>query len=182
MTSTCAARCNTLLHLLKSSIGKITTLSDRINLKINKFSVCVVHTLVFVEEAAELLESHLIAALTKDTQHVILIGDHQQLRPTTSVYKLAKMYKMDISLFERMINNGINGKMLKIQHRMRPEFANLIRPSIYKDLLDHDNVLLYPDMMGIDKNLLFFNHSNPETTVKTKKKSKKKTKNWPIAI
>lgn len=118
-----------------------------------------------VEEAAELLESHLVAALTTDTQHVILIGDHQQLRPSTSVYKLAKLYNMDISLFERMINNGMNGSILKVQHRMRPEFANLIRPQIYKELLDHDSVLVYPPMVGIDKNLLFLNHSNAESTV-----------------
>lgn len=29
---------------------------------------------MFVEEAAELLESHIVAALTKETQHLILIG------------------------------------------------------------------------------------------------------------
>lgn len=72
---------------------------------------------------------------------------------------------MDISLFERMINNGMNGSILKVQHRMRPAFANLIRPKIYKDLLDHDSVLAYPPMVGIDKNLLFLNHSNAESTV-----------------
>jgi superfamily I DNA and/or RNA helicase len=34
-----------------------------------------------VEEAAEILEAHVITALSQRTKHVILIGDHKQLRP-----------------------------------------------------------------------------------------------------
>ncbi|KFM65147.1 NFX1-type zinc finger-containing protein 1, partial [Stegodyphus mimosarum] len=37
--------------------------------------------IVIFEEAAEVLEAHVITSLMKDTEHVILIGDHQQLRP-----------------------------------------------------------------------------------------------------
>lgn len=36
---------------------------------------------VIIEEAAEVLESHIVAALSAGTQHLILIGDHKQLRP-----------------------------------------------------------------------------------------------------
>lgn len=138
MTSTCAARSNTLLHMLKPPI-------------------------VFIEEAAEILEPHIIAALSNETQHLILIGDHKQLRPTTSVYKLAKQYKMDISLFERMVNNGINSVKLNVQHRMRPEIANLIRPTIYKELTDHELVAKYPNVLGITKNVFFITHNELET-------------------
>lgn len=56
----------------------------------------------------------------------ILPGDHKQLRPSTSVYELARKYNMDISLFERMINNGINCHTLAVQHRMRPEVVLFI--------------------------------------------------------
>ena len=148
---------------------------------------------VFVEEAAEMLESHIVAALTKETQHLVLIGkcshfivsrsilnclhllicknfsflgDHQQLRPTTSVYQLAKKYNMDISLFERMLNNGINCTQMNVQHRMRPIIANLIRPSIYKDLTDHECVKNFSQILGIDKNVFFLTHKNAETKVK----------------
>lgn len=37
--------------------------------------------IVVVEEAAELLESHVLTSLTPETQHLIMIGDHKQLRP-----------------------------------------------------------------------------------------------------
>lgn len=43
---------------------------------------------MFVEEAAELLEAHVLASLSEHTQHLILIGDHEQLRPKPDVYEL----------------------------------------------------------------------------------------------
>lgn len=39
--------------------------------------------LVIVEEAAEVLEAHTIITLSRACQHLILIGDHQQVRPDT---------------------------------------------------------------------------------------------------
>lgn len=35
---------------------------------------------VIVEEAAEVLEAHTITTLSKECKHLILIGDHQQVR------------------------------------------------------------------------------------------------------
>lgn len=94
-----------------------------------------------------------------------ITGDHQQLRPTTSVYKLAQQYHMDISLFERMINNNLHCVTLTTQYRMRTEIANLIRPMIYKDLIDNDNVHRYPNVIGVEKNLFFIDHNNLESAV-----------------
>ncbi|XP_055377794.1 NFX1-type zinc finger-containing protein 1 isoform X2 [Condylostylus longicornis] len=138
MTTTYAARCNVLIQLLKTPI-------------------------VLIEEAAEVLESHIVAALTKNTQHLILIGDHQQLRPTTSVYRLSQKYNMDISLFERMINNRLNCVCLNKQHRMRPEIADLIRGTIYKQLHDHDIVTKYKKINGMAKNMFFITHNSSES-------------------
>lgn len=73
---------------------------------------------------------------------------------------------MDVSLFERMINNNLHKVSLNTQYRMRPEIANLIRPMIYKDLIDNENVSRYPDVVGMEKNLFFINHSNPESSVR----------------
>lgn len=96
---------------------------------------------------------------------VSFIGDHQQLRPTTSVYKLAQQYHMDISLFERMLNNNLHSVTLTTQYRMRTEIANLIRPMIYKDLIDNENVHRYPNVIGMEKNLFFIDHNNLESAV-----------------
>uniref|UniRef100_A0A336KVA5 CSON000262 protein n=1 Tax=Culicoides sonorensis TaxID=179676 RepID=A0A336KVA5_CULSO len=137
MTTTFAARCHALLELLEIPI-------------------------VIIEEAGEILESHIVASLTPKTEQVILIGDHYQLRPSTSVYRMAKTLKMNISLFERMINNDMNYVQLKQQHRMRPEIAELIRDTIYPDLIDAPNVLTYPNVKGMSRNLYFVTHQNLE--------------------
>lgn len=36
---------------------------------------------VIVEEAAEILEAHVLACLTSHVKHLVMIGDHKQLRP-----------------------------------------------------------------------------------------------------
>ena len=69
------------------------------------------------------------------------VGDHKQLKPSPTVYQLAKDYHLDLSLFERMVNNGLPVKTLNIQHRMRPEVSKYIRGHIYEDLENHPSVI-----------------------------------------
>ncbi|CAL1285237.1 unnamed protein product [Larinioides sclopetarius] len=115
--------------------------------------------IVIAEEAAEVLESHIITSLAKDTQHLILIGDHQQLRPNPTVHLLATKYGMNISLFERMIENGLDFYKLEIQHRMRPEIASLLVPHIYTKLYNHEIVKTFENIKGVAKNVFFVNHA-----------------------
>ena len=49
---------------------------------------CLAPAVILVEEAAEILESNVLAVLNSNLQHLILIGDHQQLRPTVASYPL----------------------------------------------------------------------------------------------
>ena len=119
--------------------------------------------IVIVEEAAEVLESHIVSALNAGTQHLILIGDHKQLKPKPNEYNLSKKYNLDVSLFERLIRNNFPHATLNIQHRMRPEIANLVRPHIYTSLVDHESVLKYGDVRGVKNNLFFIQHEHNET-------------------
>ena len=138
MTTTGAAKHQHVLHLVKPKI-------------------------VIVEEAAEVLESHIVSALNAGTQHLILIGDHKQLRPTPNEYDLVVKYKFDISLFERLVRNNLPHTTLEIQHRMRPEIADIVKCHIYEDRLkNHDSVIDYPGVKGVASNLFFINHSHPE--------------------
>ncbi|GFS28358.1 NFX1-type zinc finger-containing protein 1 [Trichonephila inaurata madagascariensis] len=118
--------------------------------------------IVIVEEAAEILESHIVTSLTSETQHMILIGDHQQLRPNPTVYLLATKYNLNVSLFERMIQNGLECYSLNIQHRMRPEIASLLVPHIYANLQNHESVKKFQNIKGICKNVFFITHSYNE--------------------
>ncbi|GFS28363.1 NFX1-type zinc finger-containing protein 1 [Trichonephila inaurata madagascariensis] len=114
--------------------------------------------IVVVEEAAEILESHIVTSLTQHTQHVILIGDHQQLKPSPAVYALANKYDLNVSLFERMVKNGMECYRLGIQHRMRPDIAALLVPHIYENLKNHESVMKYENIKGISKNVFFVSH------------------------
>lgn len=118
-------------------------------------------TIVIAEEAAEVFEAHLLASLSSGCEHLILIGDHQQLRPKPAVYKLGKKYGLDISLFERLILNNIHYKQLQVQHRMRPEIADNLR-FIYKDLKDHEKVKKYDTVKGTLENLFWIDHGHME--------------------
>ncbi|XP_064640667.1 NFX1-type zinc finger-containing protein 1-like [Lineus longissimus] len=118
--------------------------------------------IVIVEEAAEVLEAHIVTALTDNCKHLILIGDHKQLRPNPTVYELARDYRLNISLFERMIENNMNLKTLRLQHRMRPDISQFLVPWIYEELVDHDDVKAYPSIRGIQSNVVYLDHDRPE--------------------
>ncbi|EFX83237.1 hypothetical protein DAPPUDRAFT_301907 [Daphnia pulex] len=118
--------------------------------------------IVVVEEAAEVLEAHIVTSMSSSCEHLILIGDHKQLRPPTTVYTLAKDYHLDVSLFERLVMNGVEPNVLGVQHRMRPDVARLIVPSIYPHLENHQSVLRYWDVPGMVESVFFLSHLERE--------------------
>ncbi|XP_046375706.2 NFX1-type zinc finger-containing protein 1-like [Haliotis rufescens] len=136
-------------------IGMTTTGAARYQKVLNEIGP----KIIIVEEAAEVLEAHVIGTLSKRCEHLILIGDHKQLRPNPTVHELAKKYKLEISLFERMIKSGLHCDVLEWQHRMRPEIADIIRP-IYPHLKDHDIVKTYENVKGVRKNVFFIEHQH----------------------
>ncbi len=138
MTTTATAKYQDLIHALKPEI-------------------------VIVEEAAEVLESHLVTALTSSVQQLIAIGDHQQLRPGTAVHELAKEKHLEVSLFERLVLNGVPHVTLSQQRRMRPEVSGLIR-TLYPNLRDHALVTgpARPHIKGMPHDVFFYDHTAPE--------------------
>jgi superfamily I DNA and/or RNA helicase len=120
--------------------------------------------IVIVEEAAEVFEAHIVSSLSKSCEHLILIGDHNQLKPNPTVYELARTYKLDISLFERLINNKVNTVMLNSQHRMRPEISFLMKNFYTETINDHESVFSFANVDGINKNIYFINHEFLENT------------------
>ncbi|KAF2213954.1 hypothetical protein CERZMDRAFT_110938 [Cercospora zeae-maydis SCOH1-5] len=119
---------------------------------------------VLIEEAAETLEAPVTVACMPSLQHLILVGDHQQLRPHTHVNEHEdEPWYLNVSLFERMVNNNLEYTTLRKQRRMIPEVRRILSP-IYGDLIeDHPSVsdLKYrpsvPGMGGV--NSFWFTHS-----------------------
>ncbi|XP_020558865.1 NFX1-type zinc finger-containing protein 1 isoform X2 [Oryzias latipes] len=152
------------LHVLKQAkvIGMTTTGAAKFRKSLQE----VRPTVVIVEEAAEVLEAHTITTLSKACQHLILIGDHQQLRPSATVFELAKNFNLEMSMFERLVRMGLPYVRLNYQHRMRPEIACLLTPHIYSELENHPSVLEYENIKGLNTNLFFVEHSYPEEQIK----------------
>jgi hypothetical protein len=128
--------------------------------------------IIVCEEAGEVLEAHILSALTPSTQHLILIGDHNQLRPHIATYSLSidsstgKNYQLDKSLFERLVYGDkavkIEKAQLLTQRRMRSEVSDLIRYTLYPKLIDGKNTTQYGDIRGAQHNVYFIDHRNPE--------------------
>ena len=121
--------------------------------------------IILVEEAGEILESHVLTALSSNTKHLVLIGDHQQLRPKVNNYALTVErgdgYDLNKSLFERLVG-GYPHTTLAKQHRMRPEISDLVKCLTYPDLQDDAKTLNRPHIRGLQSDVIFFKHSHPE--------------------
>lgn len=124
---------------------------------------------VLVEEAGEILESHVLTALSSETKQLVLIGDHKQLRPKVNSYALSVEkgdgYDLNRSLFERLVLAGHPHATLTNQHRMCPEISSLVRHLTYPELLDDKKTLKRPPPRGLQGRVIFFNHDHPEVDV-----------------
>lgn len=61
------------------------------------------------------------------------------MKPNLECYDLECKYRANISLFERLIRNGLEYVTLNEQRRMKTKFANFIR-LIYKNYKDHSSI------------------------------------------
>ncbi|GES78947.1 P-loop containing nucleoside triphosphate hydrolase protein [Rhizophagus clarus] len=146
---------------------------------------------ILCEEAGEVLEAHILSALTPSTQHLILIGDHNQLRPHIATYdlscdsKIGKKYALDESLFERLVKGDkatrIDKSQLLTQRRMRAcEISDLIRDTLYEKLEDGENTTQYPKVRGAHHNVYFINHRNNEDKCENELTSKSHSNQYEV--
>ena len=124
--------------------------------------------IVLVEEAGEVLESHVLTAMCHETKHLVLIGDHLQLRPKVNNFALTVErgdgYNLNRSLFERLVVGGHLHTVLTKQHRMRPEISALVRRLMYQDLEDNTTTLSRPNVRGLQSNVVFIDHEELEVS------------------
>ena len=126
--------------------------------------------IVLVEEAGEILESHILTSIGPQTQQLVLIGDHKQLRPKVNSYDLSVEkgdgFDLNRSLFERLILKDFPHQRLTQQHRMRPEISALVRSLTYPDLTDAPKTHGRPTVRGFQNNLIFVAHNKKEDDAK----------------
>ncbi|KAK1223907.1 hypothetical protein PQX77_013213 [Marasmius sp. AFHP31] len=146
----------------KRIIGCTTTAAAKYNRQIQEACPAV----LLVEEAGEILESHIITAMNPKTDQLVLIGDHKQLRPKVNNYNLTvekgEGYDLNMSLFERLVLKGYPHHTLTQQHRMRPEISSFVRELTYPDLVDAPKTQNRPVIKGLQDFVIFLNHAHPE--------------------
>lgn len=117
---------------------------------------------LIIEEAGEVLEAHVLSSLTSRVEHVVMIGDHKQLRPRVETHVLTvasqQGHNLNLSLFERLIIRGLAHKTLEMQHRMRPEIPSIAKHMTYPQLRDHPS----DTVMGLAARVVFVNHTHLE--------------------
>ena len=116
-------------------------------------------SIVLIEEAAEILEAQLVASLPSSCRHLVMIGDHKQLRPSTANHALTQSHPhWPVSLFEKLIQRHHPFVCLNTQHRMAPDIARLLSP-VYSDLVNHPSVLTRPVLPVLNTHVLFLDHN-----------------------
>ncbi|KAI9445914.1 hypothetical protein H4582DRAFT_1804702, partial [Lactarius indigo] len=126
---------------------------------------------LMVEEAGQVLEAHILASLVPSVKHLICIGDPKQLRPNLATFPLSvdsksgrELFKFDRSLMERLSDGGMSMSQINVQRRMRPSISHFVRTILYPKLVDHEIVRGYPAVKGMEKDVVFFSHDNPENS------------------
>jgi hypothetical protein len=124
---------------------------------------------VLVEEAGEILEAHVVAALSPSVKQLIQIGDHKQLRPKVNNYGLTiekgDGYDLNVSMFERLIRQGHPYTALQEQHRSHPDISHYSRLLAYEHLEDAPKTLSKESIRGLQARVVFAHHERPEDDV-----------------
>ncbi|KAI0047489.1 hypothetical protein FA95DRAFT_1582635 [Auriscalpium vulgare] len=129
---------------------------------------------VMVEEAGQVLEAHTLAALVPSVEHLICIGDPDQLRPNLTTFALSmdnpqgrQFYKFDCSLMEWLADLSFPMSQMDASGHadaLEPFLTHRSRKIMYPTLKDHPLVLDYPRVDGMGKNVFFFSHNHPENS------------------
>jgi helicase required for RNAi-mediated heterochromatin assembly 1 len=120
---------------------------------------------ILIEEAAEVIEAPVAVACLPSLQQLILVGDHRQLRGRCAVDELSMApFNLEVSMFERLVDNGMGFTMLQEQRRMIPEIRQLVAPLYGNTLRDHASVGDRPLIPGMGElRSYFFQHTSHES-------------------
>ena len=107
----------------------------------------------------------MLTSVSKKCKHLIMIGDHKQLRPKAEHYPLTvesnRGFDLNRSLFERLAKT-LPLATLGVQHRMHPDISVIPRTITYPALKDAPDVLAHPAVKGLQCRAIFVEHEEPE--------------------
>ena len=90
--------------------------------------------IVLMDEATQAIEPSALIPISKGCRQLVLVGDHRQLPPTV-ISKKAERGGLGRSLFERLIDVGVQTNLLDVQYRMHPILREYPSARFYDDRL-----------------------------------------------
>lgn len=86
-----------------------------------------------------------MAAHKDDIEHLVMSGDHEQLKPVVTSSGNNEFFKaVKFSLFEKQYKSELEDRVktqFNVQFRQAPDLSKFHRDHVYKDLIDHPSVL-----------------------------------------
>lgn len=73
--------------------------------------------MVVIDESTQATEPAVLVPLTRGAQCCIMAGDPKQLPPTIMSAK-ASTFSLDVTLFDRMSDNGGSQRWMEVHHRV----------------------------------------------------------------
>lgn len=89
---------------------------------------------IIMDEVTQANELATLIPLIKGCQQLVLVGDHKQLPPTV-ISTFAQSKGMTISLFERLVKQGVQPHLLDVQYRMHPSISEFPSYKFYNSQL-----------------------------------------------
>lgn len=124
--------------------------------------------LTIVDESAQIPEPQTWIALVQGAQSVVLAGDPRQLPPTV-LSRAAGQTGLDVTLFDRLVHNGLSPLLLDVQYRMHPSIVEVPSALFYHGKLTTGvSAASRPAIPGVnwpvpDVNVILFDVEGRET-------------------
>ena len=90
--------------------------------------------IVLIDEATQAIEPSTLVPIVKGCRQLVMLGDHHQLPPTVISQKAEEMGLVR-SMFQRLIDAGIEPFMLRTQYRMHPIISEFPSARFYENKL-----------------------------------------------
>jgi regulator of nonsense transcripts 1 len=104
---------------------------------------------VLIDEATQATEPASLVPLIRGARQIVLVGDHKQLPPTVLSFR-AEENGLKRSLFERLVDLGIEPFLLTKQYRMHPSISKFPNKQFYSGkLIDGINANSRPAPAGL---------------------------------
>ena len=113
---------------------------------------------IIIDECTQAREPECLIPILKGAQQVILVGDHNQLKPSIKNIEIFNA-GLGKSMFERLYGFGVKCFMLKVQYRMHPNISAISSKLFYNSCIK--NGVTIEERTDPNTTLMWPNQSTP---------------------